>query len=108
MKLRIAGVVVGVLIALGIIGAGTIWAQGGRLFSTPAATNCDQYMQALAQHLGVTVDKLSQAAKDAAKDLIDQAVSLGRLTPDQASEAKRRIDQARGNCGFGGFHAPTF
>ena len=108
MKLKVLGIVVGVLATIGIIGVGTIWAQGGT--PTPAApaapstnTSCDQFMQALAQHLNVSVDKLTQAGKDAAKDLIDQAVKDGRLTPDQATQAKQRIDQAQGACAFGKF-----
>src|SRR5205085_10405781 len=54
MKLKLLGVVVGVLATVGIIGVGTIWAQGGT--PTPAApgapaqnTSCDQFVQALAQ-----------------------------------------------------------
>jgi len=108
MKLKLLGVVVGVLATVGIIGVGTIWAQGGT--PTPAApsapaqnTSCDQFVQALAQHLNVSVDKLTQAGKDAAKDLIDQAVKDGRLTADQATQAKQRIDQATGACAFGKF-----
>ena len=127
MKLKMIGSIVGVFLAIGIIGVGTIWAQSAGTANTPSivipgaqsngapdtqsldATNaltgtaaaCDQYMQALAQHLGVTVDKLAQAGKDAAKDMIDQAVKNGRLTPDQATAAKQRIDQAQGGCGLG-------
>src|SRR5712692_3258296 len=110
MKLKIIGSVVGVVLAVSIIGAGTIWAQGGGPTNTPTAPTapaapaaCQQYMQALAQHLGVSVDKLTQAGKDAAKDMVDQAVKDGRLTADQATAAKQRIDQAQGSCGFGGF-----
>ncbi len=111
MKLKMIGAIVGVLIALGIIGIGTIWAQGGGPTATPptttpAASLCQQYMQALAQRLGVSVDKLTQASKDAAKDMVEQAVKDGRLTPDQATTAKQHIDQAQGGCGFEpfGFH----
>ena len=35
MKLKVLGIVVGVLATIGIIGVGTIWAQGGT--PTPAA-----------------------------------------------------------------------
>src|SRR5438552_9823022 len=49
MKLKVLGIVVGVLATIGIIGVGTIWAQGGT--PTPAApaapstnTSCDHFM----------------------------------------------------------------
>lgn len=112
MKLKLLGITVGVLVAVVIIGAGTIWAQGGGQTPTPAApsapttnTACDQFMQALAGHLNVSVDTLTQATKAAAKDMVDQAVKDGRLTQDQANQAKQRIDQAQGSCGFGRFGA---
>ncbi len=105
MKLKVLGIIVGALAALGLIGVGTIWAQGGTPTPTPnnpsAASACDQFNQALAQRLNVGVDKLTLAEKDASKDLIDQAVKSGKLTQDQANQAKQRIDQAQGNCGFG-------
>ena len=113
MKLKVLGITVGVLLTVAIIGVGTIWAQSGVVTPAPASpaapaapaqnASCDQFMQALATHLGVTVDKLTQASKDASKDLIDQAVKDGRLTQDQANQAKQRIDQAQGACAFGHF-----
>jgi len=111
MKLKVIGIAVGALMALGLIGVGTIWAQGGT-GGTPtpnnpsAASSCDQFNQALAKRLNVDVSKLTQAEKDASKDLIDQAVKDGKLTPDQANQAKQRIDQAQGTCGFGPFGHP--
>jgi membrane-associated protease RseP (regulator of RpoE activity) len=120
MKLKVIGSIIGVLVAVGLIGAGTILAQTALPTATPPSAStdsqgavvtnttgtalCDQYLQALAGHLGVTVEKLTQAGKDAAKDMIDLAVKNGRLTADQATAAKQRIDQAQGACGgFGGF-----
>ena len=141
MKLKLFGSIVGVLIAVGLIGAGTIWAktagtastqvgtltnprfggqtdtqpgntagsqstivtgtQGSGVTNTVRTAMCDQFMQSLAGHLGVTVEKLAQAGKDTAKDMIDLAVKNGRLTAVQATAAKARIDQAQGNCAFG-------
>lgn len=69
--------------------------------STARTAMCDQFMQALAGHLGIKVETLAQAGKDTAKDMIDQAVKDGRLTAEQATAAKTRIDQAQGNCAFG-------
>ncbi|MBI3731868.1 MAG: PDZ domain-containing protein [Chloroflexi bacterium] len=111
MKFKVISAVAGVLLALGVLGATTIWAQGGSggTPTAPAApAACTQYLQALAQHLGVSVDKLTQAEKDTAKDMVDQAVKDGRLTADQATAAKQRIDQATGACGFGRFEPHGF
>ena len=134
MKLKLIGSILGVLVAIGLIGAGTIWAKSGNPIGEAGAlvsaqvgglpglgveaqdnitrtTNvtrtaqiqaeCDAFMTALAGHLGVGVDKLAQAGKDTAKDMIDLAVKNGRLTAEQATAAKTRIDQAQGNCAFG-------
>jgi PDZ domain len=138
MKLKLIGSILGVLVAVGLIGVGTIWAQAGGQITTlaGAVTNarvggqtdtqpggavssqdtvtgtrgltntariamCDQFMTALAGHLNVTVDVLAAAGKATAKDMIDQAVKDGRLTAEQATAAKTRIDQAQGNCAFG-------
>jgi len=71
---------------------------------------CTAFMTDLAGRLNVTVDKLTQATKDSAKAMIDQAAKDGRLTADQATAAKARIDQAQGNCvlGLGGFGGRGF
>jgi hypothetical protein len=103
MKVKVIGVIVGVLAAIGVIGVGTIWAQGGGPTATPnaASTACDQYLQSLATHLNTTVDNLKAAGKAAAKDMVAQALKDGKLTQDQANTLNQRIDQAQGNC-FGG------
>lgn len=131
MKLKVIGSIVGVLVAIGLIGAGTTWAkmamptsgeagafsslqvggQGntplgtidsqGAVSNTARTAMCDAYMAALAGHLGIGVDKLAQAGKDTAKDMIDLAVKNNRMTAEQATAAKTRIDQATGNCFLG-------
>src|SRR5437867_9724682 len=100
MKLKVVGVIVGVVAALALIGAGTIWAQGGGATNQAATTACDQYLQSLAGHLNTTVDALKKAGKDAAKDMIAQAVKDGKLTQAQADAATQHIDSATGNCEF--------
>src|SRR5258708_6656474 len=110
MKVKVIGVIAGVLAALGVIGAGTIWAQGGGPTPTPntaASAACDQYLQSLATHLNTTVDNLKSAGKAAAKDMVAQALKDGKLTQDQATAANQRIEQAQGNC-FGGFDFGRF
>jgi polyhydroxyalkanoate synthesis regulator phasin len=103
----------GVVAALGIIGGTAVWAQGGTQGGTPTPTpaqeRCQAYETTLAQKLGISVEKLQQAQKDTVKDLIDQAVKNNKLTADQATQLKQKVDAAQG-CqspkflgGFGGF-----
>jgi len=148
MKLKLIGSLLGVLVAIGLIGAGTIWAKsnmpgetqsgaltsaqvGGQTNPLPGApidsqdavtrtrnitataqiqAQCTAFMTDLAGRLGVGVDKLTQATKDTAKAMIDRAVTDGKLTADQATAAKARIDAAQGNCvlGLGGFGRGAF
>jgi polyhydroxyalkanoate synthesis regulator phasin len=51
-----------------------------------------QFLQDLASRLGVSVDTLQGDIKDSEKALIDQAVTDGKLTQDQANDLKTRID----------------
>lgn len=85
-KFILAGVLVFVLLAAGI--GGTIaFAQGP---TTSGKTWGNLYLQALAQKLGTTVEKLQQAMTDARKDAAAQGVKEGLLTQAQAD----RIMQA--------------
>ncbi len=105
MQVKLIAAIVGVVMALGAIGGTVVWAQGGIQGGTPvttAANPCEVHRQALAQRLGISVDKLQQAQKDAAKDVIDQALKDGKITADQAAKAKQRIDAASGKCEFFG------
>ena len=53
----------------------------------------DDFLNRFAAKLGVPRENVIQAAKDAAKESIDAAVSAGRLPPERAAELKRRIDE---------------
>lgn len=91
-KFLIAGVLVMMLLVAGIGGA-VVLAQGPT--PTPsaqgnAATLAQLYLQALAQRLGTTVDKLQQAMTGAQTDALDQAVKQGLLTQNQADQMKQR------------------
>jgi hypothetical protein len=48
-------------------------------------------MQSLAKHLGISTEKLQDAAKAAAVDQIDAALADGKITKEQADAAKERI-----------------
>jgi len=94
MKLIAAGVLALMLLAVGV--GGTIaFAQG----PTPApsagkTTWFDLYRQALAQKLGITVEKLTQAETDARKEALTQAVKQGLLTQAQADAMLQRLQKA--------------
>ena len=67
----------------------------------------------LAQSKGVSQDTVKQAIANAEKAAVDAAVTAGRLTADQATQAKQRIDQevasmdlTKPGLGFG--HGPDF
>jgi hypothetical protein len=71
-----------------------------------AQAYCDSFIADLAHRLGVSPDKLKTSVKDSLKQSIDNAVTKGDLTADQAKKLKARIDAAQG-CpqigGLGGF-----
>ena len=70
---------------------------------TPNQSPFTQFWDNLARRLGITVETLKQAVRDAAKDSVGQAVTAGRLTQQQGDTLKQRIDQWQGNgLPFGG------
>jgi polyhydroxyalkanoate synthesis regulator phasin len=68
-----------------------------------------RFKEALAGILGISVEKYDAAVEQAQKQVLDEAVSEGWLTQDQADLYKWRMDQAPGfgmrgmDKGFGGF-----
>jgi ribosomal protein S20 len=91
-KIIVAGVLVVALLALGVGGA-VVLAQG----PTPTPPKGGKagigqlYLQALANRLGTTLDKLQQAMSDARKDAIDNAVKQGLITQAQADKMLQRL-----------------
>lgn len=61
------------------------------------AKYCDLWQKTFAEQLGVSVDKLVPAAKDASKATIDAAVAAGDLPKDIGDRMKAAIDKADGN-----------
>ncbi|MBI5876893.1 MAG: hypothetical protein HZB53_04515 [Chloroflexi bacterium] len=105
MKIKIVAAVFGVLLALGVITVGTTLAKtnvqgvvSGALTAAAdqaTATNrCQAWDTELAKQLGIDVSKLVGAQKATAKALVDQGVKDGKLTADQATKLKERIDAA--------------
>ncbi|HEY7560911.1 MAG TPA: hypothetical protein VH650_01930 [Gaiellaceae bacterium] len=63
------------------------------------------FWDSVAQHLGISSEKLEDATKAAAADQVDKAVEDGRITKEQADELKSRIESGEFPPFFGpGFH----
>ena len=88
------------LLAIG--GAATVFAAGGT--ATPGATNqptrAQQFLNRLANNLGITTDKLQQGLKTTADQSIDNALANGKITPAQAAKAKAKVDAGNGLSAF--------
>ena len=71
--------------------------------STPTATNpyCQQYLQDLANRLGVSVSTLQQDKLASADDVIAQLVKDGKLTQNQANQLKQRLASHQACTGKG-------
>jgi polyhydroxyalkanoate synthesis regulator phasin len=112
MKFKVFAAIFGVLLALGIISVGTTLAQSNvpttveglaQVLQTGTTNYCQAWQESLAKQLGVTVEKLQASEKAAAKEMVDLALKEGKITADQATAAKTRIDAADAkNCQFGG------
>ncbi|MFN8472396.1 MAG: hypothetical protein U0822_09420 [Anaerolineae bacterium] len=110
---------VALLVALfaAVAGPGAAFAQGPTPTTptTPTNTMDQTFWQSLASHLGITLDRLTQAVKDAAKEAVASAVQNNRLTQSQADAIDQRVDQwapgqglpfGRGGRGPGGPGGP--
>ncbi len=123
-----AGAVVVALLALAGAAGGLVVAQSGD--ETPAPTAGEQatatpdgpaddgsfekenrkdaFLDALAANLGVTREQLDEALTQTALDMVDQALEDGRITEEQATKIRDRIESGefpdffhRGPDGFG-------
>src|ERR1700754_2719669 len=94
-------------IAIGAAGLVVLAGSGGAYAATQSATptptpttkpdpSAQQkaFLDDVAKRLNVTSDQLTSALKGAAEDQIDQAVKDGKLTQDQADQAKKRIESS--------------
>ncbi len=67
---------------------------------TPAAEQQaerrDQFLERVAEKLGITVEELQSAIQAAALDVVDEALASGRITQEQADKAKERIESGEG------------
>ncbi len=79
------------------VGAGVVMAQ------TPTEGAGTTFLDRVAQKLGIDTPKLEQALTDARTDEIDQAVTDGDLTQEQADKLKARLDSLPDGALGGGF-----
>jgi hypothetical protein len=98
----------GAIVAAALVGGTLISAvsaapSGSAASNSPATTTadagkyCDLWRQTFADQLGVSIDKLTPAAKAATIATIDAAVAAGDLTTEVADRMKAAIDKADGN-----------
>jgi len=83
----VSGTIAGVALAQG--GGGSGGSQSGQ------TTARDQFMGFLATRLGVSQDQLTAAFKGAGNDMVDQALSDGKITQAQADNIRQRIENGQ-------------
>lgn len=90
LKFVVASLVAAVLLGSGLLGA-VAWAQT----PTPPAGESpgDVFWATLADKLGVSVDNVKAAFRDAAKAVVAQRVKDGKLSQDSADKLNQRIDK---------------
>ncbi len=86
-RFRRRTLVVGAIVLAVVVGAGTAIAASGDSATSPSA-----FLDSLAQHLGVSREKLDDAARAAALDQVEAALDAGTITKEQADELKERIE----------------
>jgi hypothetical protein len=68
---------------------------GGVAFADSTTGSGSSFVDSLARHLGISTQKLQDAAKAAALDQVDQALADGTITKDQADALRQRIDDGQ-------------
>jgi competence protein ComGC len=103
---KIAGIVALVAI-LGIVTIGAVaLAQDSDNGTTAPFNFREKLHEAIANVLGIDVEKYDSAVDTAQKQVLDEAVSEGYLTQDQADQMQERMDQGSGPGFYGGLMGP--
>ena len=84
-------VALGIAVLFSALGLGVVLAEGGG-DSGDKGARAEERRAAFAEALGVTVEELDAAFKQVALDRIDAAVEAGKLTDEQADEARAKIE----------------
>jgi hypothetical protein len=108
-QLRSKRTVAGMVGALAVLGGGGLAIAA----SGDGAGSPTEFLNAVARHLGVTPQELEDATKAAAIDQVNAALEEGRITEQQASELRDRIEAGDvppffGPRFFGFHHGPPF
>lgn len=98
----VAGVALAATAALGIAGV------AGAQEPTPTgdAPGVEQgaprgnFLERVAEKLGISVDQLKEAIQSAALDAVNEAEANGQITAEQANKARERIESGQGIRGF--------
>ena len=93
-RTKILGAVAGVtVIAAAIVGVAAAGAQEG---GDGGAKRGEVFAQRVADNLGVTVDDLKAAVKDAQLQGVDDALANDRITQEQADKLREKIESSEG------------
>jgi hypothetical protein len=82
-----------------VVGAG-----GAIAASKSSAARGDGFLARVAEHLGISTQKLEDATKAAAIDQVNADLKAGRITKAQADELKAQIEKGGAPLFFGGPH----
>lgn len=97
---KILGAIVGVaVLAAGVMGVAATSAQEGGGAAGPGgdgAKRGEVFAQRVADNLGVTVDDLKAAVKDAQLQGVDDALANDRITQEQADKLREKIESSEG------------
>ena len=85
-------VALGIAVLFSALGLGVVLAEGGGDGDTGKRARAEERRAAFAEALGVTAGELDAAFKQVALDRIDAAVEAGKLTEEQAAEARAKIE----------------
>jgi hypothetical protein len=69
-----------------------------------SSSNSQSFLSRVADHLGISTEKLEDATKAAAIDQVEADLKAGKITEAQADELKARIRQGNAPFLFGGPH----
>jgi polyhydroxyalkanoate synthesis regulator phasin len=97
--------IVGIAVVVAILGVAIVgvaaFAQGDTGTSNSPFDFATKFKEALAGILGISVDDYNAAVDKAEQQVVDQAVTEGWLTQDQAEMLQWRLDQAPAGAGLG-------
>ena len=101
------GLLAGVLAIGG--GGAAVAANGLAVPGSGAARQaiCETYQQRFAQNLGITTQQLQDTRKQTALQLIDERAAAGTITPEQAQQARDRVNGSQGACARMGDRNPV-